>query len=164
MGRAGLAGDEVGSALIGARLVRDIMRLCFLMEKRYAPYPKWFGTAFKQLPCADDLWQTLQRILMAETWQIREQFLVEAYEAIAQLHNKLDLTEPMPEQVRSFHGRPFNVIALHGFATALVRQIRDPIVKKIAERPLIGGLEQFSDNTDLVSDPAWHPALKQLFM
>jgi hypothetical protein len=29
MGRAGLAGDEIGSALIGARLVRDIMRLCF---------------------------------------------------------------------------------------------------------------------------------------
>lgn len=31
MGRAGLVGDEVGSALIGARLVRDVMRLGFLM-------------------------------------------------------------------------------------------------------------------------------------
>src|SRR5262249_4453989 len=40
MGRAGLAGDEIGSALIASRLVRDIMRLCFLMEKQYAPYPK----------------------------------------------------------------------------------------------------------------------------
>ena len=48
MGRAGMAGDELGSAIIGSRLVRDLMRLCFLMEKQYAPYPKWFGTAFAQ--------------------------------------------------------------------------------------------------------------------
>src|ERR1043166_2983448 len=33
MGRAGIVGDEIGSALIGARLIRDLMRLCFLMEK-----------------------------------------------------------------------------------------------------------------------------------
>ncbi len=38
-----MIGDEVGSALIGSRLVRDIMRLCFLMEQTYAPYAKWFG-------------------------------------------------------------------------------------------------------------------------
>ena len=52
MGRAGLVGDELGSALIGARLVRDVMRLGFLMERQYAPYPKWFGTAFQRLACA----------------------------------------------------------------------------------------------------------------
>ena len=49
---AGSVGDELGSALIGSRLVRDIMSLCFLMEKRYAPYAKWFGTAFLRLECA----------------------------------------------------------------------------------------------------------------
>jgi hypothetical protein len=47
MPRAGFVGDELGSALIGSRLVRDIMNLCFLLEKQYAPYPKWFGTAFQ---------------------------------------------------------------------------------------------------------------------
>ncbi|MGI2907120.1 DUF4037 domain-containing protein [Tolypothrix sp. VBCCA 56010] len=26
--------------IIGARLVRDLMSLCFLMEKQYAPYTK----------------------------------------------------------------------------------------------------------------------------
>src|SRR5574341_143759 len=33
MGRAGIIGDEIGSGIIGARLERDVMRLCFLMEK-----------------------------------------------------------------------------------------------------------------------------------
>lgn len=55
MGRAGLAGDEIGSALIASRLVRDIMRLCFLMERSYSPYPKWFGTAFRRLACAGEI-------------------------------------------------------------------------------------------------------------
>ena len=33
VGRAGSVGDELGSALIGSRLVSDLMRLCFLMER-----------------------------------------------------------------------------------------------------------------------------------
>ena len=39
MGRAGYAGDELGSAVIGGRLARDLMALGFLTERRYAPYP-----------------------------------------------------------------------------------------------------------------------------
>jgi len=53
MGRAGLVGDDIGSALIAARLVRDVMRLAFLMERRYPPYAKWFGTAFTGLVATD---------------------------------------------------------------------------------------------------------------
>lgn len=50
VGRCGEAGDEFGSAIVAAHLARDLMRLCFLMERRYAPYPKWFGRAFSLLP------------------------------------------------------------------------------------------------------------------
>jgi len=44
---------------IWARLVRDAMMLCFLMERRYAPYIKWLGTAFAQIDVrrrVDSLW------------------------------------------------------------------------------------------------------------
>jgi len=37
VGRCGQVGDELGSRIVGARLVRDLMRLCFLMERQYAP-------------------------------------------------------------------------------------------------------------------------------
>ena len=60
MSRAGQAGDELGSSLIGARLVHNIMNLCFLQEKQYAPYPKWFGTAFGRLACAPELLPLLE--------------------------------------------------------------------------------------------------------
>jgi hypothetical protein len=163
MGRAGLAGDEVGSALLGARLVRDVMRLCFLMERSYAPYPKWFGTGFKRLRCGPALYPVLQAALAAATWQARETHLVKAYETIATMHNALGLTEPLPEQTTSFFGRPFQVIAFHGFTEALLKQIEDPEVKRIAKHSRIGSLDQFSDSTDLVSDPRWRPWVRQLY-
>ncbi|MBM4431211.1 MAG: DUF4037 domain-containing protein [Chloroflexi bacterium] len=163
MGRAGIVGDEIGSALIAARLVRDIMRLCFLSERTYAPYPKWFGTAFKQLSCSDDLWPILQRALTCSTWQERERYLVQAYERIATMHNALQLTETLPQRAVPFYGRPFRVIAVHGFANALLQRIRDPAVRRIAEWPPIGSIDQFSDSTDLVSTPFWRFKLRQLY-
>lgn len=75
MPRAGFVGDELGAAIIGARLVRDVMGLCFLMERRYAPYAKWFGSAFGQLPCAAHLTPILWRAQQAPTWQAREEAL-----------------------------------------------------------------------------------------
>src|SRR5262249_43200317 len=32
VGRTGQVGDELGSSIVASRLVRDLMRLCFLME------------------------------------------------------------------------------------------------------------------------------------
>src|SRR5512139_2209608 len=87
MGRAGYVGDEMGAALIGARLVRDVMRLCFLMEQQFAPYPKWFGTAFMRLSAGSELAPILQRALQAETYQERGEALAAAYEHIAAKHN-----------------------------------------------------------------------------
>jgi hypothetical protein len=163
MGRAGIAGDELGSALIGARLVRDVMRLCFLMERAYAPYPKWFGSAFSRLPSAAPLSPLLTGALQAKTWPEREGYLVRACERLAARHNCLGLTEPLPETATSFFGRPFRVVALHGFAEALLRQIQDPRVQAIAKLPLIGSLDLFSDNTDLHSNPVWRNRLRDLF-
>jgi hypothetical protein len=163
MGRAGLAGDELGSALIGSRLVRDLMRLCFLMERQYAPYPKWFGTAFAQLICAKVLSPSLRRVQFAKTWAKREQGLTEAYQLVAAMHNALEITEPLPTTVRDFFGRPFKVIALQGFAEALCSRIIDPKVQRIANRHLIGGIDMISDNTDILSDPHWRPILRDLF-
>lgn len=163
MGRAGLVGDEVGSALIGARLVRDVMRLCFLMERIYAPYPKWFGTAFRRLTCGPGLLPMLEEAIHARTWQERETHLVDAYEMLARLHNALGVTEAMPEQARQFFGRPFRVMALHGFANGLLRSITDPALLALVQRPPIGAIDLVSDNTDLLENLIWQPVLQCLY-
>jgi hypothetical protein len=164
MGRAGLAGDEIGSALIGARLVRDIMRLCFLMERVYAPYPKWFGTAFRRLSCAAEISPHLEAALISPTWQEREKHLVPAYEQIAAMHNDLQITKPLPATSGNFFGRPFQVIELiGGFSKTIAGCIEDPDVKRIAERGLIGSIDQISDNTDVVSQSKWRRTLRELY-
>jgi hypothetical protein len=163
MGRAGYVGDEVGAALIGARLVHDVMHLCFLQERTYAPYPKWFGTAFARLACADELQTTLAAALAAPTWPEREAALRPAYEAVARRHNELGITPPLPAETVSFFGRPWQVIALHGFADALVAAIQDPAVAAIARRTGIGGIDVFSDNTDLREATALRARLAELY-
>lgn len=163
MGRAGSAGDELGAALIGSRLVRDLMRLCFLMERQYAPYPKWFGTAFAKLNCAPVVSPILRQAQSATSWQERERYLAAAYEHVAAMHNALGITEPLPAQATPFFTRPFLVIWGGRFAEAISARITDPIVAQLAQRPLIGSIDQFSDSTDILSNPSWRTTLRQLY-
>lgn len=163
MGRAGSVGDELGSRLIASRLVRDLMRLSFLMEKQYAPYPKWFGTAFGKLALAPELKPLLEQVLSQSVWQDREKFLVKAYEYLADCHNRLGITETLPAQCSPFHDRPFLVISKGLYSAAILAQIEDPFLQELATRPLIGSVSQFSDSTDLQVDPLWRSALTALY-
>lgn len=162
VGRTGDVGDELGSQVLAARLVRDVMRLAFMMERQYAPYPKWFGTAFQQLQSAAALMPILRRVFAAETWRPREQALGEAYSILAALHNSLNLTPPLPTEPSNFHGRPYHVIHGARFAEALVEQIKDAEVKAIAAKTLIGGIDQWSDSTALLSYPKFRHMTQKL--
>ena len=144
VGRAGSVGDELGSALIGSRLVSDMIRLCFLMERQYAPYSKWFGTAFSRLKCGPELSPTLWSVVRAETWPEREDSLLAAYEKLAAMHNALRLTEPVSTEVEQLWNRPFKV-AWADFPGLLQAEIQDPAVLSIAERWPTGPVDQFRD-------------------
>ncbi len=63
--------------------------------------------------------------------------------------------------MRPFFGRPFQVIALNGFVTAIEEQIQEDVLRALVGRPLIGSLDQFSDSTDLIENPPWRPVLRQ---
>jgi hypothetical protein len=149
MGRCGQAGDDLGSRLVAGRLVKDIMRLCFLIERQYAPYIKWFGTAFAQLPCAGDLLPELEGALEANTWQARETHLSAAYEMIAAMHNRLGVTPPLSIQVRPFFDRPFQVIDAGRFTEALRAAITDPRVLALPAH--LGSVDQYVDSTDALN-------------
>jgi len=96
--------------IIGARLVRDVMRLAFLLERTYTPYSKWLGTAFTRLACGPALGPHLEATLAASDWRTREHHLAQAWELVARLQNALGVTDPVPEPTASPHGRPYLVI------------------------------------------------------
>ena len=149
MGRAGHAGDELGSAVIGARLARDLMALAFLLERRYAPYPKWFGTAFARLELAAALRPVLEDLIAAPTWPERQDACAAAAGMLVRRQNELDLCAPVDPRPRLFYERPFWVIDGDRVAAALVAAVLDPAVRRLTRRRLIGSVDQWSDSTDL---------------
>jgi hypothetical protein len=164
LGRAGAIGDELGSQVMAARLIHDMMSLCFLMEKRYAPYPKWFGTAFRELSCAASLTPLFQSALSANKWPEREAAMCAAYEALAGKHNDLAITDPIDPAVRQFYDRPFRVIGAERFTDAIKGAITDPAVRAVMENAGgIGSIDQYSDSTDLRSTTRLQPKLRALY-
>ncbi len=149
LGRAGEVGDELGSRIIASRLIHSIMRLCFLMERIYVPYSKWFGTAFSKLSPASVLIPVFHKVLSANSWQEREQGMTEAYEYLAFRHNKLMITKPIPAKVSAFHDRPFLVIQGADFADALKKEIKDKFISNIN---LIGSVNQLTHTVDLLEN------------
>ena len=152
VGRCAAVGDDLGSRLVAARLVREVMRLCFLLERRYAPYSKWFGTAFARLPCAERLSPHLAAALSAPHLTGREQSLALAYEAVAQMQNALAVAEPQNPASRPYHDRPYRVIHAERFADAVAAAIHDDELRRILGGVgLVGALDQFVDCTDVLS-------------
>lgn len=131
VGRTGHVGDELGSQVVAARLVRELIKLSFLIERKYTPYSKWLGTAFSRLKIAEPLTPILRRTLLAKTWKTREKWLAEAYSLMATQHNALKITEPLSTEPSRYYNRPYSVIFAERFAEAIKRSIKDPAVKKI---------------------------------
>lgn len=157
VGRCGEVGDDLGSAVVAARLVRDLMRLGLLLHRRYPPYGKWLGSAFARVPGALTLTPVLTAVLAATVWTDRERHLATAYETVADLQNRTLLpdgsrlcvyTDPT---TRPFHDRPFRVLMAGRFADALHDAITDPTIAALSR---IGAADQHLDSTDLLTDPA----------
>ena len=115
-------------------------------------------------------------MLRAETWQERDRALSEAYQAVAQRHNALHLTEPLTAEPRTFSSwnapadrpgpgtgetRPFLVISGGRFAEALRSQINDPAIHALPFQ--IGGIDQWSDSTEVLEATRLRQRMKALY-
>jgi hypothetical protein len=161
IGRCGYVGDELGSILIAAHQVKNLMKLCFLMERRYAPYSKWFGTAFSQLGCAAELNPIFMQVLQSQDWRTRQEFLAQAYEAVARMHNALGITIPLKEKASPYFGRPYLVIGDDRYLAELRNLITSEDVKNI--RYNLGSLNQLVNSDDKLSDLVLCKTLKEVY-
>jgi hypothetical protein len=160
VGRTAEVGDELGSRILAARLARDAMRLCFLQERRYAPYAKWFGSAFARLRVHESLGELLRDLVSATDYATRETRFVEVVQALAARHNALGLTTLVDETVGLFHDRPFRVLGSARFVDACLDGVTDPWLRSL---PLVGAVDQFVDSTDVASKVDVFPRVRTLF-
>lgn len=157
VGRCHQVGDDLGATVITARLVRDLIRLCFLIERQYAPYSKWLGTAFSRLDCAARLAPVLHDAISGATWSQREQALALAFEHVAGLFNGLGLVEPQAPTMRPFYDRPFRVLGSGRFAESCLA------ATTVDTLGLAGAIDQFIDSTDILADPQPQHRLRECF-
>ena len=161
VGRTGHAGDELGSQIVAARLIREIIKLAYLMERQYAPYSKWLGTAFQKLRIAKTLTPLLQQVWLAKTWKTRDRALAKAYSLMAQQHNGLRITKPLTTNTSDYYHRRYTVIHGERFANAIKRVIRDPEIKRI--KTDVGAIDQFTDSTNVIEDLALCERLRAVY-
>jgi len=159
VGRTAEVGDELGSRVVAARLVRDVMRMCFLQERRYAPYSKWLGSAFRELDGHRALGDLLLDVLAATEYEAREALLVDVAQSLAGRHNALGVTARVEENVRFFHDRPYRVLGSARFVDACLERVADPWLRSL---PLTGAVDQFVDSTDVLSKPGVFPETASL--
>jgi hypothetical protein len=154
VGRTGDVGDEIGSRIIATRMVENLMRLSMLIERHYAPYPKWFGTAFARLDCAADLTPVLQQALSARDWKNREIALFEACRYLAELQIKRNVPGAIAPVAGSLYSRPYRFIDSLKIGQALKAAIVDDDVRSL---PDCGAADQFISSNYVLSaaDYTW---------
>jgi hypothetical protein len=91
IGRIGSRGDTLGVRLQTAQVVRHLMRIAFMVCRRYMTYKKWFGTLFKALPIAATLEAVLLDLLQEQDWQQVEEGIGNAAPILLQQQNQMGL-------------------------------------------------------------------------
>ncbi|MCL2771998.1 MAG: DUF4037 domain-containing protein [Oscillospiraceae bacterium] len=159
MKRTSDVGDEIGSRIICARIAERLMRLCFLYKNKYAPYSKWFGTAFNRLSL-DNIHNEITAALFANTITERERCIVNAQVLVAELHNACNITEPFEIKVQDYYDRDIKVIFTDNFAGIVKEKITNPELKNC---PLIGSMSQIGNLNHLWDNPQRRGKIQQLY-
>jgi hypothetical protein len=157
-GRAGARGDEAGAALVAARLAESVMRLGFYLDRRYAPYGKWFGSAFARLPCAATLNEPLTRMLTSPGWAERDRHWTVVLERLIAAHEQAGLLAPAKYRPAPVYlgrpgiglpqfERPGGPPSLPALIDELRSRISDPEVLALPRR--LGSINQLAACRDL---------------
>jgi hypothetical protein len=64
------------------------------------------------------------------------------------------------QTVRLFHGRPFRVLGSGRFVDACLERVSDPWLRSL---PLVGGVDQLVDSTDVLESPAAARATRAVY-
>ncbi|RKS06470.1 uncharacterized protein DUF4037 [Nocardiopsis sp. Huas11] len=145
VGRCAEAGDDLGARVVAAGIVRDLLRLALLLERRYPPYPKWLGSAFARLPGSGELTPLLTRATEADL-----EALARACALLAERQNRTGLAAALDTRPRPFHSRPYPVLDAERFTRALLERVHDPALRG---RPPVGSVDQYVDNADVLARP-----------
>jgi uncharacterized protein DUF4037 len=159
MGRTAEAGDELGSRLLSAGLTGDLLWLAFALSRRWAPYAKWRGTAFRSLPVAARIGPLLDAGAAASGWRERENALATACAVLLDIQREQGHPAPV-SAVIPFFDRPYRTVD-QAVPQGLLGGITDPDVARLPS--MVGSIEQWVDSTDVLSSPGRRAACQTAY-
>ena len=124
VGRTGFAGDLIGSRVLASLQIDRIIDIAFMQERKYIPYRKWEGTAFRKLASSRQLLPIFEKTLDSKTWKTRDLNISKAYEVIAKKHNQLKITKKVNDKCLNFHTRPYKIISTEAIGRLLLETIK----------------------------------------
>ncbi len=160
VGRTGSIGDDLGSRIETSRLVRRIIRLSFILSKKYVPYYKWRALAFSRLPIAQELHPRLLKILKEDNWRNREKLLCQAYLILLSAQNSLQITPEISLKTSKFYSRDQIVINIQKILKLLKKLLKPPLSE--IKYPL-GSIDHFIDDTHILTDALFAKNAKIFF-
>lgn len=142
VGRTGGRGDNLGSRIEASRLVKYIIEIAFILEKKYVPYEKWFAIAFKQLTMAKSLEPLLINILLEKKWKKREKLLCDAYLLLVKKLIELKFIPDLETKPIYFYNRPQLIIPVQKIIGKLKKGMEFTFKDVLYQ---IGTINQFID-------------------
>jgi len=130
IGRSIAVNDPIGLKINAARIVNYLMKILFYLEKRYIPYSKWFGFAFKQLDVYDGVSGSILDVLNENVPGKIEGALCELYERVIEIHNKNKELPYLQNKTRNYFNRPYKVIFAENIVEELKNSIKDEDIGK----------------------------------
>lgn len=159
--RSGEEGDALGAYVNTARSVHLIMFMCFLLERKYASYDKWFGTAFNNwLPCAEKMRPLLLEIMEEKNWVKRQDLLSKAYQELGKMCNKLKLTKPISTKIVEYFGRGYSYVDVWEFEEKVFNTIENEQLKEMKFK--MGNIDQFINHARITHMDYFYKELKDI--
>jgi len=163
IGRAGQMEDELSAKLLAAKIVQDLMRLAFLMERKYIPYTKWQGAVFRKLDCGPELGPHLDAMLAATGWLDRDRALVNSLETVARMHNDLRVTPRMNDKCVLFPMRTYHHMDCDVFGRTLFGQVMSKPLSNLFRQGVPGSIDIIIDSMDMHVSSITHGKVRKLF-
>lgn len=122
--------DSVGVKTLAARLVTSLIKICFVLRKRYSPYSKWLTVAFRGLRLPE-ITRSIERVLHEAELKAVERGLAELYSSVLQLQNESGDYPVVDPRIRTYYERPYAVIMANRIVRSLLDSLEDPKLKEV---------------------------------
>jgi hypothetical protein len=131
IGRSMEINDYIGLKINSLRIVNYLIKILFYLEKRYIPYSKWTGLAFKQLSIFNDVNNIIINIINENIPEKIEGKLCLLYEKVIEKQNKSCELPYIKNKTRDFFNRPYKVIFSENIVKEIINCIEDEEIKNI---------------------------------